>query len=195
MTKLIELFPKCLYVQDNVCTDQLNDLETAVYDLKNNTVRSPLLNVDTSHSRIKDLQTKKPFDILSKEIITHARSYMREYGYRNTKNAFIENLWFNISGKSDYLFPHAHHGSFLSGVFYIKTQPDNAILFYNENKNYYEFPETVTKFSETIKGIPCKKGRLIIFSSDFHHSTPPQKSEGDKVAISFNISLEKKNEF
>ena len=193
MATLIELFPKSVYVQDNVCVDYLEDLESAVYDLKNKTIRSPLLNVDTSHSRIKDLQTKKPFDILSKEILTHVRSYMKEYGYRKTKNAYIENFWFNVSGESDYLFPHIHYGSFLSGAFYIKTQPDNMILFHDENKNYYEDPEVLTKFSETIHPLQCKNGRLIIFSSDFHHSTPPQQSKGDKIVISFNVSLERKN--
>lgn len=192
MAKLIEIFPKCLYIQDNVCVNYLPSFKEKIYELKNKTIRSPLLNVNTSHSKIQNLDKETPFDILSEEILKHVSSFMKQYGYvpGRENDAYIRNFWFNISNKDDFLFPHIHYGSFLSGAFYVETQQDNVILFHDEAKNYYEDPGIETKFSETIKPFICKPGRLILFTSNLTHSTPPQKSDGEKIVISFNVSLE-----
>ena len=40
--------------------------------------------------------------------------------------------------------------------------------------------------------INCVPGRLIIFFSNFMHSTPVQKNEGQKIVLSFNSIFENK---
>lgn len=193
-SNLIPLFPKCIYLKDNVCVDHLSDFENSARNLKNQTRKNPLLNVNSSHTINSSIHKKFPFDILEKEIMKHARVFMLDYGYTSNRisDAFIQSMWFNISGKGDFLFPHIHYGSLISGAYYIKTTKENVILFHDDHKNFYEDPQNMNMFSETVKPFECKEGRLIMFSSDMMHSTPPQTLEGEKIVVSFNIVLENK---
>lgn len=190
--KIIPIFPKCYYVRDNVCDDLLPEFTSVVGTLKTKTARTVNFNVNSSHSFENKLYKIKPFDILSKEIMISAREYMLTYGYPHHRidNAFIQTMWFNVSNKGDFLFPHAHPGSFLSGAYYIKTTPENHILFHDEQKNFYEDPENINDLSTTVQVVKCTPGRLLLFSSDFQHSTPLQINDGEKIVISFNIVLE-----
>lgn len=192
--KIIPIFPKCYYIRDNVCDELLSEFTSSVYKLKSKTARTANFNVDSSHRFEDKLHKMKPFDILSNEIMISTREYMLTYGYPHYRigNAFIQTMWFNISNKDDFLFPHAHPGSFLSGAYYIKTAPENHILFHDEQKNFYEDPENINDLSTTIQAVKCVPGRLLLFSSNFQHSTPLQINDGEKIVISFNIVLENK---
>lgn len=139
-----------------------------------------------------NLHKIKPFNLLTAEIIKSVREFMFEYGYHHSRipDAFIQTMWFNISGKGDFLFPHAHAGSFLSGAYYIKTTKENHILFHDEQKNFYEYPERMNELSTMIHPVKCEPGRLLLFPSNLEHSTPIQYDDGEKIVISFNVVLE-----
>lgn len=193
-SNIVRIFPKCYYLKDNVCASQLCDFETFIKNLKHKTSRSPNFNVNSSHSFESNLHKIELFNPLTDEIMRSVKDYMISYGYNPSRisEAFIQTMWFNISGKGDYLFPHSHPGSFLSGAFYIKTTSENHLFFHDENKNYYEDPVNINDLSTTINPVQCKPGRLIIFSSDLQHSTPVQMQDGEKIIISFNVVLENK---
>ena len=119
---------------------------------------------------------------------------MFNYGYsqKRINDSFIQSMWFNVSNRGDFLFPHMHYGSLISGAYYIKTTKENVILFHDDHKNFYEDPEHMNEFSENVRAFECKTGRLIMFPSDMMHSTPPQTLVGEKIVISFNVVLENK---
>jgi uncharacterized protein (TIGR02466 family) len=193
-SNLIPIFPKCLYITDKICLKHLDEFEESIGVMANQTKKNSLLNVNSSHTVNSYIHKLPPFNILEKEIMIHVKKYMYHYGYspHRISEAFIQSMWFNISNKEDFLFPHIHPGSLLSGVFYIKTTDENVILFHDNLKNIYEDPEVTNEFSETIKTVKCEPGRLIIFSSDLSHSTPVQNIVGEKISISFNVVLKKK---
>lgn len=194
--QIVKLFPKCLYLRNNVCREDLDVFEDTLKELNVKLNRSPILNVDSSHQSIDNLHRIKPFDKLEKEILFSVKEYMTDYGYipERISGAYIQNMWFNISNQGDFLFPHVHYGSFLSGAYYIKCNKENVILFHDEDKHFYEDVVIPTQYNQTIEAIPCIESRLLLFPSNFRHSTPIQKSEGEKIVISFNILLENKNE-
>ena len=191
MKNLIECFPKTLWVVDNVCAKYRDEFEEKIYSLKDKTEKWDTLNVNTSHSKLSNLNEIEPFDILSNQILYHAKEYMLVYGYSpdRVSKAYFKEMWFNISSKGDFLFPHDHKGSLLSGAYYIKSNPENFLYFHDDNKNHYEDVCCNNPLNETVNPIDCDQSSLILFHSNFIHSTPPQKNDGDKIVVSFNISL------
>lgn len=99
----------------------------------------------------------------------------------------IKNMWANISYKGDYLYPHIHGESLLSGAFYVYCNKYDEIYFYDDISHSYLRPtDYITNYSQQMCEYPCTPGNLYLFKSNFMHGTPSQKSD-KKIVISFNI--------
>lgn len=188
---ILTFFPKAVYCEDFVYKHGLNDLETNIKLLSKNTKRNSVLNVDSSHRSIKTIHKRPEFSPLAKEIKKRITKFLVLYGYDPlmTRDVEISNMWFNISNEGDFLFPHTHPGSLLSGAYYVKSTTENKILFYEHHKNTYMEPYKITNLSETTKDIDCVPGRLLLFHSEMEHGTPLQKCPGEKIVISFNTRV------
>lgn len=191
---IITFFPKAVYLEDNVCIDTLSEIESSIRNISDNTARNSVLNVDSSHRTIRTIHERPEFYSFTKEIKRRVKKFMICYGYdpEMTRDLEIRNMWFNISGKGDFLFPHTHPGSLISGAFYVKTTIENHILFYEHHKNSYIEPTKITPLSESVKNIACVPGRLLLFHSDMEHGTPIQREDGEKIVISFNTYLKER---
>jgi uncharacterized protein (TIGR02466 family) len=191
---IVKIFPKCYYTKDNVCNEMLEKFEQFVKFNIKKIPRSLNFSVDTSHSYNSELHRFKTFIPLAEEIMESAKDFMISYGHdpMRSSHAFIQTMWFNTSNKNDFLFPHNHPGSFISGAYYVKTTPENHIIFHDNEKNFYEDVLNNTELGTTTHPVKCEPGRLLLFPSTLQHSTPIQKQEGEKIVISFNIVLENK---
>jgi len=99
-------------------------------------------------------------------------------------------MWFNISDKNDFIFPHHHGFCLVSGVYYVKAPKDSTITFYN---NTYFFPNhieihTNNMYNSQDVNFNCVAGNLFLFKGDTLHGNKLQP-EGEKIAISFNLGL------
>ena len=110
----------------------------------------------------------------------------------------ISNLWINIHQYGNYIVPHYHIGSILSGTFYVKT-PENCgnINFKNPMgplmKSYlhhWRFKENESNdFPWLTSGavFPCKENMMLIFPSWMEHSVDRNSNiNEDRISISFN---------
>lgn len=190
---IIRLFPQSIYVEDNVCMNLLPKMEEEIKKMTDQTKRSAVLNTDSSHLVNRKIFLNAPFSFLGEEIIKHCKEYMKAYGYSEhaVKGLMLLDMWFNISDKGDFNFPHIHPGSFLSGAYYVKTTPENHLIFSEDKKNIYEEPERFNELSAPFFPLPCVPGRLVIFHGDMRHGTPAQQKEGEKIVISFNTVIRK----
>lgn len=188
---IVTFFPKAVYCEDNVYRNGLSELESSIRALSENTKRNSVLNVDSSHRAIKTIHTKPEFFSFAKEIKKRITKFLVVYGYDPlmTRDVEISNMWFNISNQGDFLFPHTHPGSLLSGAFYVKSTTENKILFYEHYKNTYMEPSKITDLSMTTKDFDCIPGRLLLFHSELEHGTPIQRDPGEKIVISFNTRV------
>lgn len=182
-------FPKLIYLVDDICINELGIYTKEIKKNKIKTKRTQILNVDSTHVNFRQLHTIKLFSNLVEQIENNSRLFLSYIGYSDDyiKKCCVVDMWYNVSNKGDYLFPHTHPGSILAGVFYVKTAVNNKIIFYDTNNNY-EPPENITNLSMTTCEYQCIPGRLLLFRSDFTHATPKQDVDGEKIAISFNIS-------
>lgn len=193
---IIQIFPKSFLLKDNILKEKLSEYENYIYDNRNNTLKSSTLHVNSSYDYDCSLHKNELFKDLSSFVLSTAKIYAKELGYslKKSEDCFIQSMWFNISDKGDFLFPHIHNGCFLSGVFYIKTQKENVLLLHDQVKNLYSNPDRSTEYSQFIVPVKCIPGRFLMFPSDQLHSTPKQECDGEKIIISYNICLEERKD-
>ncbi len=133
-------------------------------------------------------------DLLSK----YVQSF---FGNRNVFNSEINphliGLWMNINRKGDYNKSHIHPDSHLSGVFWIKCPPDSGHLTF-QSPHYFSQYNEVTSYTKEFRdqtishptyNVFSEEGRMIIFPSSLYHHVEPNKSDEDRISVSFNINL------
>ena len=86
----------------------------------------------------------------------------------------IDQLWFQKYKQSSNHKWHIHSGNY-TGVFYVKF-PQDA-------------PKTQLLLNGKIANLNTSEGDLIIFPSFIKHRSPPNKSNNDKLIISYNLQL------
>ena len=107
--------------------------------------------------------------------------------------------WVNINKTGDYNVRHVHPDCDLSGVLWIKCPPNSgAIRFvspyefqdYNLIKSYTEDFKNENNFNQKFHVTPTE-GKIIIFPSHLHHLVEENKSNDDRISVSFNLKLNK----
>jgi len=114
----------------------------------------------------------------------------------NTKNEVtIQNSWVNVNKPGQDLPAHFHSNSFLSGTFYIASEEEHGspIRFHSQLKNFsYSFEDQIMDTTEynpylcTTRDVASIPGSLVLFSSQLVHSVPQNRSEYNRVSLSFN---------
>ena len=106
----------------------------------------------------------------------------------------IYNLWFNINPPGAYNKLHDHAGSVLSGVYYVEASENQGNLEIERSDNAEYFlpvsPEQLTYFTATATSYRSKTGALYIFPSWLKHSVEANRSQTDRISISFNFGIQ-----
>jgi len=186
MNAKIELwFPTPIYYVDNLFGEKYNEIKQIFNNHNFNTKRNEYFNVDTSHKKDLDNELhhvekfKQVFDVLN----THVNHFAKHLGYTNNMN--IDTSWVNKSVKGDYLYPHVHESSMISGAYYVKGTTDDKLYFKKDISNMIRPPSKQNNINQRIIEYNCVSDRLILFQSDVVHMTLPQKAK-EKITFSFN---------
>ena len=101
---------------------------------------------------------------------------------------FVTQSWINWTKKGEYHHKHAHPNSFLSGVFYMSTDPatDTITFWCTEYKQLQLKPKTFDIFNADSWSFSVKQGDIIIFPSSLTHSVNDVVSENVRISIAFN---------
>ncbi len=111
----------------------------------------------------------------------------------------IVNAWVNINKPGDYNTKHQHPNCNLSGVLWIKApQNSGEIVFqspvefqtYTEIESYTEEFKNHNNYFHSYYFTPTE-GRILVFPSHLQHEVFENKSNEDRISVSFNISLRK----
>jgi len=192
-----QIFHQSIYICEGVCTDILEDLEiySKKYQKEYGTSRNQVLYVDSAHTTISSkLKHLYPFNFLAEQIKIHVSNYANELGYRiSADNIHIDNMWFNISNQGDFNFFHAHGDCHFAGVFYVKTNPENDIIFVHPQYHNAQIQDPVdyNHLSYSSMAYKCIPSYIMVWRNYMIHSTPRQMEEGEKIVISFNTSIKK----
>ena len=100
----------------------------------------------------------------------------------------ITQSWLNKSGKGESHHEHRHPNSMISGVWYPQIHEKlPPIQFTNVHQRDVEFSiKNNNKFNSQNCLFPMKRGELILFPSNLNHSVPVNKSDEERISLSFN---------
>lgn len=102
----------------------------------------------------------------------------------------ITQSWCNYNGKGEWHHKHCHQNSVLSGVYYVHTDEEDKIYFYNEkltNETIQVKPTEFNEYNSRSWWLPATQGTLILFPSELPHSVSERTHNGpDRVSLSFN---------
>jgi uncharacterized protein (TIGR02466 family) len=185
--KIETWFPKSVLLVDNLLMDRLSTYSFVLEKIFQNNVtnRNNFLKVDSLHDTDFKLENHPEFNGLIEAISSFSKIYSDKLGFRRT--LALKNIWANISYQNDYLLPHVHPNSIISGVFYIEAPAESTITFFDNINTMFDDAEEPSYFSYKHCTYECKPGRLLLFKSDFLHGTSSQP-EGRKIVVSFNIN-------
>ena len=103
----------------------------------------------------------------------------------------ITGCWANISAKGASHGVHNHPNNFLSGVYYVQTQPGaDTVSFHDPRIQTAIIRPPVTELTaentdQVVVGV--RNGTLLMFPSYLQHSVSPNESEEERVSVSFNV--------
>lgn len=125
-----------------------------------------------------------------------AKDIINQYGFKwNQSNLKIYNMWINVNNPGSLNKIHIHHNSILSGVYYVKCNFDSGNLIFHRNFieefsifNLGEIENTNFLSHSEIHYAPEEK-KLILFPSFSAHSVGINKSNEERISISFNIGM------
>ena len=147
-------------------------------------------NVNGWHSKT-DMHTKQEYKPLIDELFRMVYEVFNEEFLDGEPK--LGNMWANINPPGGYNKPHIHPNSLFSGVYYVKTPPNSGRLICNDPR-----PGIQTCMPNRKKGQPPKhlwrevnlqpkENRAIMFNSWLWHTVEPNKSNEDRISISFNF--------
>lgn len=106
---------------------------------------------------------------------------------KHNVNLRVTQSWFNYSKKGQHHHKHAHPNSFVSGVFYLNTNPNDRIYFYRSGWQQIKFPpENWNLYNSESWWFEAITGRLILFPSSLEHMVPTVEGDKTRISLSFN---------
>ena len=109
------------------------------------------------------------------------------------RGARIHQMWACINKRNDQNLIHSHTNNYdLSGVFYLNVPGDSGdIVFRDPRPGANHAPRRLFKDDGDSEFFTPSEGLIILFPSYLEHFVLPNRSDGDRISMSFNLTLER----
>jgi len=145
------------------------------------------------HSKDINLELDQPRFFVN-SISLQLNSVLTDMGW-DIKNQKIKitGMWAVINKKNSSNAMHIHSNNYISAAYYVKA-PKNCgdIVFYDPRfAATYRYPKisTTNKLNSNMVSFQPKEGMLVLFPSYLQHSVNVNKTDEERIVISFNINL------
>ena len=189
----LNLFPSPVHIFDIDGFDELqDDLIDHVYKLKKQDPNGYIVS-NRGGWQSKSFSLKFDGDIIHTTIIDVLKSFPV---IKNTTQ-MITAAWININYPGAYNTIHSHPNTHLSGVMWIKSPKDCGVISF-VNPNEHASDTEIISYTQEFKDklfihqsywLPPVEGRMIIFPSHLLHEVKENKSNEDRISVSFNVNL------
>ena len=192
----INIFPVPIHVFDvNGFKEIQNQLIDYAYNLKEEDEGITISNEGgwQSHS----FEVKNVDDVLQKFLI----NCLAEFPVLDKSIKIKVFAWVNINKPGDCNTKHNHPGDDLAGVLWIKTPENSGNLVFESPHHFNSFRE-IASYTEEFKNsnnyfqtyyFSPIEGRMLVFPSHLQHEVLENKSNEDRISVSFNIDLINEN--
>ena len=191
--KTVNLFPSIIHQFDVNGFSEIQDkLIDYAYDLKK---REPEGVSISNHGgwQSPDFRVNNEDDVLHYFIINCLAGFPVIDESFNIK----VDAWVNINKPGDYNIKHNHPGVDLAGVLWIKCPQDCGVIVFdsptgfqshNEINSYNDNFKNENNLFHSYKFDPTE-GKILIFPAHLNHHVKENKSNEDRISVSFNIRL------
>ena len=195
--EILKLFPESVFKYKFEKFENFNpELSKYIYNLnQSDETGITRSNKGGWHSKDFDLRDGNSIQVkFALEIQKYILNTFRELGWKTeNKKIQIQAMWAIINKKDDFNVIHSHPNCLLSAAYYVKA-PKDCGKFQIENPNSIKkhiSPEIVNKNEHNVllAGIEINEGDLIIFPGYLPHKVEKNKSDEDRIVISFNVDV------
>ncbi len=130
-------------------------------------------------------------DTTKELIFKHVNKYLNDAQQPVTDELHIQSSWLNTFDKDQNigLHEHGYQPNVVSGVYYHKAHKDSGMIsFKSPNPFVISFPHRCNQYSNIVK-VPPEPGMIILFPSWLLHKVEPNRSDKERVSLSFNIEF------
>lgn len=117
----------------------------------------------------------------------HTQAYVDQIKPFMNNDIFLSHSWFNITSKGESQEWHAHTDSFISGVYYYKTNTKDGDLMIKNPSQFTQrgfFPAGKQVFEKIY--YPPQEGMIILFPGWIDHRVGVNTTDDDRITIAFN---------
>ena len=145
------------------------------------------------HSKNFDLELEQ-LRFFVNSISPQLNSVLADMGWDiKNQEVKITGMWAIINNKNSSNAMHIHSNNYISAAYYVKA-PKNCgdIVFYDPRfAATYRYPKIskTNKLNSNIVSFQPKEGMLVLFPSYLQHSVNVNKTDEERIVISFNINL------
>jgi uncharacterized protein (TIGR02466 family) len=197
-------FPTLVAFEDFPDASSLNaHLEKSIYALKAEDpagiVRSNAQRVGAWHSAT-GIHRRPEFTDFATRVTAVADAYLSRLGATPDRPAICDDMWANVSGRHAYNSSHNHGKVLLSGVYYVRADPEKSgnINLYDPRVQAIRTPIYTDEAKKTRSHtwprvfFPPTPGRVILFPGWLRHDVEPNLSDAegkqaDRISIAFNF--------
>ena len=109
----------------------------------------------------------------------------------------IAGMWLNINSNDNFNFPHPHAGAEFAGVCWIQANPHSGKLVLNAPTQFSQwdewriYSESAKRFFRADHGYEVEplEGLVVIFPACLYHLVLPNRSDTDRISVSFNLEI------
>ena len=167
-----------------------------ILDKQKNAKGRKISNQGGFQSDIYDIKDNILFEKFINTTLNSIHTLIQNYALSYDYDIIINGIWFNVNPTNSYNLTHTHSGCNFSAAYYINTPKDSGrIVFENpsigqQTDSFYQ--NKFREFNNINQGkyyIEPKENILILFPSWLPHYVEQNKSNEDRVGLSFNFSI------
>jgi len=195
-----------LFFSTPVWIEQINNFESINSELKNYIYQEQERNPDGVkksnfngwHSKSFDLKNENLKNFIN-QISKNIGTAVNDMGWDlEAQIVKITNMWAIINKNKAFNERHHHGNSALSAAYYVKAENNagNIVFFDPRQANVFHHPSAkkANDLNGQVKSITPKAGTLVLFPSYLEHKVEENLSNEERIVVSFNVSLIKKND-
>jgi uncharacterized protein (TIGR02466 family) len=148
----------------------------------------------TSYASLCDLQYRTPLAAeLAQQLMPYAIKFAKKLGWDTRGQRLVmDTFWMNYMPENSYHTNHIHPHSVISGTYYVSCPPGSVALKLEDPRMPYYMAAPVRE--PLYHYVEPKAGSFVLFESWLRHEVPPNTSKSPRVSVSFNFSLQAKDE-
>ena len=179
--------------------ENINDeLKSYIYQArKDNPEGVKKSNVNGWHSEGFDLKNQSLKNFIT-EISNNIGSAIKDMNWDlDSQIARITNMWAIINKDRAFNERHHHGNSSLSAAYYVKAEKNAGDLIFFDPRQANVFHHPTSKEANSlncqVQSVAPRAGTLVLFPSYLEHKVAENLSNEERIVVSFNVSLIKKN--